>query len=270
MTAPTEKTLNYGLRYASVFALNANGSPAATDENPYEGLQFKGSTAFELNIPDARKITGLGEDGVTQVVWLPPNEAIDGRLNVEASDPALISMLDGINIVTEGEFTLAGMGTNKQGFEPQVAMLLYQAARGLETGKTYWHSYIIPSAQVIRKGHGMNAEKGVTVYQVAPNKTTKHLWEKEFEEATEGFINAQVIEAWSNNPLRITSFLGDNATTEFLFPLNFPTVNVASIRVYVDGVLIDPADYTPATDGITFDVAPAANKRIVVLRDYAG
>lgn len=270
MAAPTEKTLNYGLRYASVFQLNANGSPAAVDENPYEGLQFKGSTAFELNIPDARKITGLGEDGVTQVVYLPPNEAIDGRLNVEASDPALISILDGVSLRTVGEFTITGLGTNKQGFEPQVGMLLYQAARGLETGKTYWHSYMIPSTQVIRKAGGMTAEKSATTYQIAPNKTGKHIWEEAMTEADDGYLNSQVAEVWSNNPVRITTFVADGVLTEYNFPINYPTVNVASIVVYVDGVLVAGADYTPATDGVTFDVAPIAGKRIVVLRDYAG
>lgn len=267
MSAPTEKTLNYGLRYASILALNANGSPAATDETYYEGIQVQGSTAFELNVPDSRKLTGLGEDGVTQVVYLPPSEAIDGKLNVEATDMTLMALLDSIKVRTEGEASLMGIGTNKQGFEPQVGMLLYQAARGLTTGAVYWHSYIIPSAQVIRKPHGMTADKGMTVYQIAPNRTTKHLWEQNFTEATDGFLAGQIIEAWSNNPLRITSFLADGIEDVFTFPANYPTVNTASIKVYVDGAT---AAVTAATTGVTFAVAPAANKRIVVLRDYAG
>jgi hypothetical protein len=267
MTAPTERTLNFGLRFASVFALNASGSPAAADETYYEGLQVQGSTAFELNVPDSRKLTGLGEDGVTQVVYLPPNEAIDGKLNVEATDMTLMALLDSTKVRTEGEASLMGLGTNKQGFEPQVGMLLYQAARGLATGAVYWHSYIIPSAQVIRKPHGMNAEKGVTVYQIAPNRTTKHLWEQVFENAVDGFLSGQIIEAWSNNPLRITSFLADGIADVFTFPISYPTVNVTSVKVYVDGVT---AAVTAATTDVTFAVAPAANKRIVVFRDYAG
>jgi hypothetical protein len=267
MTAPTEKTMNFGLRFASVFELNASGSPAASSATPYEGLQFKGSTAFELNIPDSRKITGLGEDGVTQVVYLPPNEAIDGKLNVEATDQTILALLDGTKIRTEGEATLMGLGTNRQGYEPQVALLLYQEAVGLETGKQYWHSYIIPSAKVVRKAHGMTSDKGVTVYQVAPNRTGKHLWEQAFTNTTEGFLSAQVIEAWSNNPLRVTTFLGDGVEDEFLFPTDFPVVDVASVKVYVNGVIATP---TVTTTKITFSSAPADEARIFVLRDYAG
>lgn len=270
MSAPIERTLNYGLRYASVLTLNEHGSPAAVDETPYEGIQFRGSTAFELNVPDSRKLSGLGEDNVTQVVYLPPNEGIDGKLNVEATDPVLSTALDGTKIRTEGEMSIVGLGTNKQGFEPQVGMLLYQAAKGLETGKTYWHSYLLPSAQAVKKSHGMNAEKGVTVYQIAPNKTTKHIWEEKFTDTVEGFLNSQVLEIWSNYPPRVTAFVGDNTTTEFLFPVDFPSVTIAAIKVYVNGVAVAGADFTPATDGITFDVAPATGARIVVLRDYAG
>lgn len=54
MPAPIERTLNYGLRYASVLTLNEHGSPTAVDKEPLmRGIQFRGSTAFELNVPDS-------------------------------------------------------------------------------------------------------------------------------------------------------------------------------------------------------------------------
>lgn len=269
MTAPTERTLNYGLRYASVFELDANGYPKATGTTAYEGVQFKGSTAFELNTPDARKLTGLGEDGITQVVYLPPQEGADGRLNVEAADPVLAALLDGTKVSTVGEATIVGVATDKQGFEPRVGLLLYQAAKGLDTGKTYWHSFIMPSAQVVRKSPGMSADKAVTQYQVAPNRVRKHLWGVQFSNAAEGFLEAQILEFWSNYPPRITAFLGDGTATEFNFPANYPAVSTDGIKVWKNGTEVT-SGLTKALTKITFSVAPANNDLIVVLREYAG
>lgn len=266
MTAPTEKTLNYGLRFANVYELNTSGTPKASATTYYEGYQFKGSTAFELTVPDARKLTGLGEDGITQVVFLPPQEGATGNLNVEAADPALAAILDGTKVATIGEMSIIGIGTDKQGFEPQVGLLLYQAARGLVTGATYWHSFIIPSAQVVRKSGGMTADKSVTVYQIAPNRTTKHLWGVSFANATEGYLSGQVIEAWSNYPLRIASFLGDNTEDEFLFPVDTPAVQTSGIKVFVDGVAVT-TNITLATTKVTFATPPASLARVVILRE---
>lgn len=269
MTAPTERTLNYGLRYASVFELDANGYPKATGTTAYEGVQFKGSTAFELNIPDARKLTGLGEDGITQVVYLPPQEGADGRLNVEAADPTLAALLDGTKVLTVGEASAVGIATNKQGFEPRVGLLLYQAAKGLDTGKTYWHSFILPSAQVVRKSPGMSADKAVTQYQVAPNRVRKHLWGVQFSNAAEGFLEAQILEFWSNYPLRIASFLGDGSTTAFNFPTDYPAVSTDGIKVWKNGVEVT-SGITKTVTGVTFTTAPANGDVIVVLREIAG
>lgn len=269
MTAPTERTLNYGLRYACVFELDANGYPNASGTTAYEGNQFKGSTAFELNIPDSRKLTGLGEDGITQVVYLPPQEGADARLNVEAADPVLAALLDGTKVATVGEASVIGIATDKQGFEPRVGLLLYQAAKGLDTGKTYWHSFILPSAQVVRKSPGMGADKSVTQYQIAPNRVRKHLWGVQFSNANEGFLETQILEFWSNYPLRIAAFLGDGSTTEFNFPTDYPAVSTDGIKVWKNGTEVT-SGITKEVTGVTFATAPAGNDVIVVLREVAG
>lgn len=269
MTAPTEKTLNVGLRFACLFELNASNLPKAASTAAYEGLQFKGSTAFELNFPDARKLTGLGEDGITQVVYLPPQEGADGRLNVEGSDPAIIALLDNIVARTVGEMTALGAGTDRQGFEPSVGMLLYQMAVGLVTGKQYWHAYVLPSARVIQKPNAMQGEKNATTYQVAPNRVTKHIWGETFSIAADGFLAAQMVRLWSNYPPRITAFLADGTATEFNFPTNYPAVSTDGIKVWKNGVEVT-SGLTKALTKITFSVAPTNNDLIVVLREYAG
>ncbi len=269
MTAPTEKTLNIGLRYACVFELDSDGYPAASDETAYEGSQFKGSTAFELNFPDARKITGLGEDGITQVAYLPPQEGVDGRLNVEAADPTIIALLDGTLVRTVGEFSLVGAATDQQGFEPNVGLLLYQMAVGLETGKKYWHSYILPSARAIHKPNSMSGDKNPSTYQIAPNRVSQHLWGEAFSLLTDGFESSQIVRMWSNYPPRLAAFLGDGATVLFSFPTAYPAVSTDGIKVWKNGVEVT-SGITKAVTGVTFTTAPASGNVIVVLREIAG
>ena len=269
MTAPTEKTLDYGLRYVIAYGLNSDGTPAATSTTAYEGLQAQGAVAFDLTVPDARKITGLGEDGVTQVAFLPPSESVEAALNVEASDVTLMAMLDGISVASTGEMSHIGIATDRQGYEPQIGMMLYQAARGLDTGATYWHTYIIPSAQVVRKPHSMNADKGTVVYQVAPNRVAAHLWGVPFSTSTDGFTAAQMIEGWSNYPQKIVAYLGDGTTTDFTFPTAHQAAQTAGITVVVDDVE-QTSGVTVATDKVTFSSAPASGARIVVIYEYAG
>jgi len=269
MAAPTERTLNYGLRYASVFELNTSGTPKAVGTTAYEGLQFQGSTAFELNVPDARKLTGLGEDGITQVVFLPPTDGADGKLNVEAADPALAALLDGTKVASVGEMSIVGIGTDRQGFEPQVGLMLYQASRGLLTGAVYWHHFFVPSAQVVRKSGGMNADKAVTVYQIAPNRVSKHLWGVGFLNAVEGYLSGQVIEAWSNYPMRVAAFVADGTAVDFSFPVNTPAVQTTGIKVFENDVEVTTG-ITKTTTKVTYTTAPTATHRIVILREVAG
>ena len=269
MTAPTERTLNTGLRYACVFELNTDNTPKATGVTAYEGLQFQGSTAYDLNIPDARKLTGLGEDGITQVVFLPPTDGADGKLNTEGADPTLAALLDGTKIATLGEISLVGMATDQQGFEPQVGLMLYQLATGLVTGKQYWHTHFLPVAKAIRKGGGMGPDKSVTVYQIAPNRVSKHLWGVAFTKAIEGYLSTQIVEAWSNYPLRIAAFVADGTAVDFSFPVNSPAVSTAGIKVFENDVEVITG-ITKTTTKVTYTTAPTATHRIVILREVAG
>jgi hypothetical protein len=271
MTAPTEPTLNYGLRFARLYALNTSGTPAAANTTPYEGLQIKGSTAFELTVPEPRKITGNGEDGVTQVVYLPPLEGTSGTLTQEATDPNVASFLDDTTVRTLGEATLMGGATNKQGFEPQVALILTQAARGLTTGKNYWHSYFLPSAQVVKMPGGMTADKANTRYSIAPNVVSAHLWGEPFVEGTDGYLSAQFVETWTNNRPVVTSFVGTGTEDEFTFPVATPSASTyaTSTIVFVNGTKVPDADVTITATKITFDGGkePALNARVDVFRE---
>jgi hypothetical protein len=182
---------------------------------------------------------------------------------------SLATLLDNVKARALGEMTMIGVATNQQGFEPQVGLQLYQAAVGLSTGKMYWHTYFMPSSRVIRKAHGMTADKSVTVYQIAPNRTSRYLWGEPFTNADDGFLSGQIIEAWSNYPYRVAAFVADGTAVDFSFPVNTPAVQTTGIKVFKNDVLVTTG-ITLSVSKVTFAVAPTLADRIVILREVAG
>jgi hypothetical protein len=268
MTAPTEKIGMYGLRFAVFYLLNTSNTPKAISTTAYEGIQAVGSVGLELEQPDSQRIDFNGEDGVTGSAFLGPKTAMGAKLSVEAGDPALIAMLDGTKIATIGEMSMLGLGTEKQGAEPQVGAMVYQAGKGLVTGAQYWHTYWLPSAQVTAKRDGAKDGKSVMVYNIASMRTTKYLWGPSYSIAVEGFLAAQWTESWSNYPHRLTSFVADGTAVDFVFPVSTPSNQTTGIQVYKNGVIVSTG-LTLALDKITFSVAPTALDRIDVLREVA-
>lgn len=263
MPAPTGPTMDYGLREVIVYELNDELTPAATGPTAYEGYKMRGATAYEFTPPDSREIVGLGEDGITQVAFLPPNETAKATLNADASDPTLAAKVDGTLVRTIGNASLVGGATDKQGEEPSVGVLLRQASRDLATGKAYWHHYILPSVQMFRKGSGMADGKAVTKYQIACNRVSAHLWGEPFTEVLDGYENSQYVEMWSDKPGMISSFLADGTATEF--PFGSASYSTTGMSVFADRIKVT-SGLTLATTKITFAVAPTAGTWIDVLR----
>ena len=234
----------------------------------YEGWQIKGSVAFEVTFPDPRKITGLGEDSVTAVAYLPPNESVSAKLNVEADDPTVTASITGDGVRTLGDSTLMVAASSNQGFEPNGGLILSQACRGLTTGGQFWRNYIIPSAMLVKQEGGMTADKSMTTYNIAPNVVSAHLWGETITEAEENAVSTQLVKVWSNHPLRLTSFMGNGTATIFPFPANSPSASTyeTSTVVFVDGVK-QTAGYTVSATAVTFTIAPAKYKRIDVYRE---
>lgn len=262
MTAVSGKQVPVGLRHATLFELNASGSPAATDPTAYEGHTIVGAQAFDLLVPDARKITHVGDDRPLQIDFLPPMEGVSGELRAARLDDDIYALLTGTQVVTVGESKFVGVATSEMGSEPQVGLLLYQQALD-ESGARVWRSFIIPRATLYPHHNGMNEMPSVNRYLVSPAVVTKHLWETAFAEGTEGFTDCQVLQGTHKYKPKIAAFLAATATTEFDLPVASPAADVAKMTVWVDGVE-QTVGVTKATDGVTFQTAPGNNKRVFV------
>lgn len=266
MAATTGKQLAVGLRHAVIFELDSNGYPAATGSAAYEGFNVVGPKSYTLTIPDARKITHTGADRALALDYLPPLEAMSAELQVASQDMVLNAVLAGVKTFTIGEATLMPWNTDQQGFEPNVALLLYQQSLETDSKLRNWRFHIIPRGRVIPAPDGMNENAGMVKYAVAPNPTTKHLWGTALAVGTEGAAEAAIHEGQSEGRPVIVTFKGNNTTTAFLLPTDKPATTVAKVKCWVNGVLTVPSPLTVTT--ITISPAPGTGDMIVVFYEY--
>lgn len=261
MSAVSGKLLPVGMRHATIFELNTSGSPAATNTTAYEGLTMVGARSFDLTIPDARKITHVGDDRPLAVDFLPPTEAVSGELRAARNDYDVYAMLTGTEVLTVGEAKAIGIGTSAQGFEPQVGLLLYQQALD-DAGARHWRSFLIPKATIYPHPNGMNDNPSENRFIISPAVVTSHLWEKAFASTTDGFSDAQVLEFMTKYKPKIVAFLAATASTTFTLPSSYPAADTAKVAIWVDGVAA--TGWTVATNQVATGTAPGNNKRVVV------
>lgn len=272
MANATGKQFGVGLRRAVVFELNASGLPNASGTTAYEGLEVVGPRAWTLTNPEPRKITHLGNDRPLAVDYLPPNEAMSAELRLAANDIPLQATLTGVENFNVGEGSLMAWNTDQQGSEPDIGLLLFQQSLDTSTKLRHYRFHIIPSGRAYPAPANMDENAAEHTYTVAPNPTTKHLWGTALASGTEGATEAAAIEGMTKGRPNIVAFKGDAATVAFLFPTAKPAIATitAKIAVWVDGVLKTGGgvDYTEATTGITFGVAPADGAIIVAFYEY--
>src|SRR5690242_15552048 len=175
MTTASGKQLAVGIRRAVIFELNTSGYPAATGSTAYEGIEVAGPKAFNLTVPDARKITHVGNDRVLALDYLPPTEGVSGELRVASNDMVAKAAVADVNTFTVGEATLMPWATDQQGFEVDAGLLCFQQSLDTITKSRRWKFYIIPKARLIPMPASMDENPAEDRYVVGPNPTTKHL-----------------------------------------------------------------------------------------------
>lgn len=271
MTSVSGQQLSVGLRYAVVFPLNVDGFLSPTSTAVYEGLEFGGPRAFELSVPDVRRISHVGNDRVLALDFLPPTESMSGALRVARHEQAINATLMGVTHFTLGDMKAIPWATDQQGYEPDVALFLFQQSLDALTKLRRWRYVMIPKARVIPMLSGMNENASEVVYTIAPSPSTKHIWGTSFSALTEGVTEATVIEGMSEDRPKIVAWKGDGATTEFLFPVSKPASGTAKVSVWDNGTLkVLTTDYTITTTKITFEAGdiPALGNIVTAFMEY--
>lgn len=274
MTAPNNLHRAVGFRHCRIYRLDANGYLYASGLTAYEGSELTGPKTLEVTKPEARRISHTGADRVLATDVLAPLESVTATITASGADFDIEALLAGVNVVTHGETKLLGQGTDKQGEEPQFAVLGFRQSLDGVTGVRRWDMILLPVCRIIPSGHAMNENPDEKTYNVYPNVVSKYPYGSAFAVGTEGFTEAQYIDGVGEYKPHIATFLGDAAETEFSLHTDRPAVSTAKMTVYhlvaSTGVITDVSGtVTLAVGSVTFSVAPASGDSIFVVYEYA-
>lgn len=271
MTTATGKQLAVGLRYVSIYELNASGRPLATSPTvPYVGIQAEGGKTFTLTIPQPRKINHPGDDRLLQVDTLPSLEGPSAELHLAKGLMSLNAKLSGIKVSTIGESVGILYDTDQQGYEPQVGVLMYQQSldadqSGSVNGARRWRGIWMPKARLILQPHGMDENPSEMVYQVTPFIVSAHLWGPALTLSTDGSTTGAFEDRMYEGKPVLDSWLADGIAT--VFTLSQTAFSTAKVTVYNNGVLVS-SGLTVTTTTVTFSVAPVSGHDIDILYEF--
>lgn len=273
MAATSGKQFSVGLRYLTVFSLNANNRPAAVSaSSPYAGVQAAGAKTFNLTPPDPRQISHSGDDRLLARDVLPPLEGATAEVSVAKNDYDLFALLTGVLVNTVGEGKSLVWATDQQGFEPVVGMMAYQqsldaSVGGVDGGARRWRSIWIPKGKAIPKPSGMSENAAEFPFSVTPYIITSHLWGEAFTLLADGATEGQFVEMMTEGKPWLDSWLGDNSET--VFTLSKTALAVAKIAVYLNGTKQTiTTHYTATTTAVTFLTPPPLNADVNILYEW--
>lgn len=270
MTATSGKQLAVGIRRAVIFELDSNGYPAASGTTAYEGIEVTGPKAFALTVPDARKITHVGNDRVLALDYLPPTEGVSGELRVASNDMVAKAAVAAVNTFTVGEATMMPWGTDQQGAEIDAGLLCFQQSLDTTSKLRRYKLYLIPKARILPMPASMDENPAEDRYSVAPNPTTSHLWGTALASGTEGCTEMALAEGMTEGRPNVVAFKGNNSDVAFLLPTAKPATATAKMKVWQNGVVktVGGGLASLTTTTITFSVAPADGDMIVCFYEY--
>lgn len=269
---PVASGIQYGsgFRFGAVYEIDqTTGRLKGTSSSvPYMGSRFVGAKAWNLSIPKQRRIFHIDADRVGAADFLPPTETASAAIAVSADNMVLDSILTGNKQVTMGEATTIASLTSNQGFEPLIALLLWQQSLDSSTRLRTWRSYLIPRAKAIPMESGFGDKEIDGNYDIMMTPSSLNIFGASLSNSIDGATDAQLFRAMTQGRPALAAWLGDGYTTEFTYPSGYtPALSTATVVVYVDGVK-KTTGITITTTKVTFDVAPVASADINIFWEF--
>src|SRR5918996_5583276 len=154
-----EPFVAFGTRKGIVYELDQYGLPLGTyvddlygvpqpTTDPYTGLEIYGIRSFDTTNPEPRRIPHFDGDRVGLVQTFPSLDAPSGTIVVDGADLNLEAVLSNVKKRTVSGMELMPSQTDQQGNEPNVGLLVYQAAKK-NNGVTGWHFKFIQSTSLV-------------------------------------------------------------------------------------------------------------------------
>lgn len=274
MSATSGKMFDVGLRFGAAFPLDTAGNPVCTGAissgsvAATTGYTFSGEKAFEVTVPEPRKITFVGEDRVMSVDFLPALDGVSGSLTTAAIDQALNAMLMGVVNATVGESKALAYSTDMQGSEPDVSLMLYQLAQDGATKQRRWRMLSLSLTKCIPMPPGMNDNPGDVRYAIAVVPSTKTIWGETLTSGSYGCTEAALIEQMCEGKPQLDAFQGSAANPTVLTLSQTPK-SAAKLIVVKNGVrLATPGAYSLAGKEVTLVAGIGATDYVWCFYEY--
>jgi hypothetical protein len=272
MTVNVASGIQYGsgARYGVAFAIDQTtgrikGNSAST---PYEGIPFVGAKTWNLTIPKLRRINHINADRIGAADFLPPTEAASATIMVSADNMQMDEILTGNKQVTIAKANSIGDLTSNQGFEPLVALHLYQQSLDFQLGLRRWRSFLVPRAKAIPLPGGFADREVDGTYDVLMTPSHYTIFGTLLDQTIDGFTDAQLFRLMSTGRPAIAAWIGNGYTVLFSFPADkSPTIDITTVAVYKNGTKLT-SGYTASTTGVTFVSAPLSTDDITIYWEH--
>lgn len=280
MAAPNAVFTPIGARHCRIYALNTETGviqPGAASATAYAGIWASGLKGLEMNTPEPQQIYHTGDDGVFAVDSLPATEAITGTLTTGKIDLTLHTALTGDKVITADEKKWRLMGSNNQGNEVVVAMLVYQLAVDTTPGSTTygarrWSWLLLPKVLLIPMEAPFGGTEFTQSYSIRPQFVTSYPWGEAFTVADEGATRAQGIRGIGEYKPILNAWKGDNTLTAFNFSTAYPAVAATKVSTYVyddsTGVGVIDGSAVETTTTTTPSTKPAVDDIVIAFYEH--
>jgi hypothetical protein len=274
MAVTTGKQYGSGFRFGAAYKIDqTTGRLLGTSASvPYMGEVFVGAKTWNLSIPKQRRIFHIDADRVGAADFLPPTETASATIAVSADNMALDEILTGNKQVTIGEADTLAVLTSNQGYEPLIALMLWQQSLDSASRLRTWRSWLIPRAKAIPMDSGFADKEVDGQYDVMMTPSSTNIFGVNLSTAIDGATDSQLFKTMTHGRPAIGAWKGDGYTVDFTFPVATPraaspALNTSCIAVYVNGVAV-VAGITKTTLKVTFSVAPTAGEDIDIFWEY--
>lgn len=267
------KVIGHGFRFLLWSKVDASGTMIGTGAMPTAGAanlvrfgRLYGARNFPMSGAEPQVFTPRGDDGVLTSFRYGADALANGSVQLGVRDSEFEATVQGTKVSTKGEFSF-GLQAPKDLGNQDIALIKIRQAAGYPAQNAKWEFDVLPITQITPTPSEFSDRSDATyafTYNAKMASVTP--WGESIDQTTYGNSASTAISGDGPDPIQVFFGIGDGTRVEFAFVIDITSV----IGVWVNGTLIDPADYTVdvATSGahdITFDTAPANGAKVHIL-----
>jgi hypothetical protein len=232
MANPSDITWGLDVYRIVAYPLSSTGALLATDTAPYEGVFFSGPKSFIPSLGSVRNVVNVSQGRVNDTIHLPSIDPKTAELRCSYDKQTLDALLSNTNKSTLAEGTTTHFGTNKEGTEQLVGLLVSQLISHDDDGLLVWRHYIVPRATIVPSPVNFDENAIDKLYQVTMSGATRELWGEVLTEATHGCTSSTLTQHVTQNNFAIVAWLADGTEPTFYFPSDKPPVSAAKTKLW--------------------------------------